>query len=277
MLHRSSYFYPLMPENDILIRFAAFFLCLLIMLVWEWLAPARPPEANNTLRRINNLALILVSVVLVQVLLPLLALMGIANMATEQSLGLLANINLPLWLEVIIAFIVLDLAIYWQHRLFHQFGILWRLHRVHHTDRHIDVTTAIRFHPIEIVLSLLFKSVIIILIGAPAIAVFIFELSLNLLPMFNHSNIRLPSAIDRWLRLLIVTPDMHRVHHSQIKRETNSNYCFCLPWWDYLFQSYRAQPEAGHQAMKIGLEEFNGSETILLHKLLQLPFRRTST
>jgi len=263
-----------MPDNEILIRVGAFLLCLLLLLGWEHVAPRRPVLSQHWLRRINNLALILVSIIIIQ-LLPLLALAGVASLAAEHSWGLFNRIETPFWLAVILSMIFLDLAIYWQHRLFHRYEWLWRLHRVHHCDREFDVTTGIRFHPLELIISVLVKSLIIVLIGAPAVAVVLFELILNILPMFNHSNVRIPRAIDNILRKIIVTPDMHRVHHSVIRDETDSNFCFSVPWWDHLFHSYRDQPREGHDDMHIGLEEFRGSDTILLHKLLLQPFRRT--
>lgn len=263
-----------MIEYDSLIRFAAFFSVLLLLFVGEYYFPRRSADANLWQRRINNLALIALSVILVQLLLPLLALIGLAALLDKYELGLFNQVALPASIEIVLSIIVLDLAVYWQHRWSHRFDILWRLHRVHHTDRHIDVTTGIRFHPFEILLSLAWKSVVVMLIGAPVIAALLFELLLNLLPMFNHSNLKLPQPVDRVLRRIVVTPDMHRVHHSQWQPETDSNYCFFLPWWDHLFSSYRDQPEQGHTAMQIGLADFSGAETTDLRQLLLTPFRR---
>ncbi|MCG8324665.1 MAG: sterol desaturase family protein [Thiotrichales bacterium] len=264
-----------MPDIEITIRLGAFLVCLAALLCWEQFFPRRKPGDQRWLRRVNNLALIVIAIVIIQFLLPLLALLGIADLTASQSWGLFNYIGLPVWLEFLFCIIILDLVIYWQHRLFHKYPLLWRMHRVHHSDPEVDVTTAIRFHPLELIISLTIKALVVIMLGAPAIAVLVFELLLNLQPMFNHSNIRIPEKVDRYLRWFIVTPDMHRVHHSQIKRETNSNYCFNLSCWDRLFNSYNPQPQAGHRDMKIGLKQYKGPETILLHNLLAMPFRRT--
>ena len=176
------------------------------------------------------------------------------------------------WLAFFLSLLLMDLLIYGQHVIMHQIPLLWRIHRLHHTDLDFDVTTALRFHPFEIILSVFLKLIFIALLGAPVVAVIIFEIILNIAAMFNHSNIQIPLRIDRILRYFIVTPDMHRVHHSVKKVETNSNYGFNIPWWDYIFRTYRPQPAAGHTIMNIGLSEFQGDRVVFLHWLLLQPF-----
>jgi sterol desaturase/sphingolipid hydroxylase (fatty acid hydroxylase superfamily) len=195
-----------------------------------------------------------------------------ALLAQERHWGLLNNVPLPPWLGVVFGVMALDLAIYLQHVLFHAIPTLWRLHMVHHADLDIDVTTGLRFHPIEIVLSMGLKLMAVTLLGASPSAVLVFEVALNATAMFSHSNMRLPVWFDRWLRLFVVTPDMHRVHHSVIIRETNSNYGFNLPWWDRLFGTYKAQPDRSHDGMTIGLAQFRDPARLTLHRLLALPF-----
>jgi sterol desaturase/sphingolipid hydroxylase (fatty acid hydroxylase superfamily) len=180
---------------------------------------------------------------------------------------------LPVWASVLVAVMALDLAIYLQHVLFHAVPALWRLHRMHHADQEIDVTTGARFHPIEILLSMGIKLGVVAALGAPAAAVLIFEVLLNATAMFNHSNVRMPTWLDRGLRWVVVTPDMHRVHHSIVARETNSNFGFNLPWWDRLFGTYRGQPAAGHDAMIVGIEQFREPAEQRLDRMLTQPFR----
>jgi sterol desaturase/sphingolipid hydroxylase (fatty acid hydroxylase superfamily) len=195
-----------------------------------------------------------------------------ALLAEERSWGLLNNLTLPYWIKVIVAVILFDLGIYFQHVLFHAVPLLWRLHLVHHADLDFDVTTGLRFHPIEMIVSLGIKLSIVAVLGPPALAVLIFEILLNGTAMFNHANIRVPLVVDRYLRLFVVTPDMHRVHHSTIPSETNSNFGFNLPWWDRLFGTYRSQPSEGHEAMTIGLSQFRDPGRLTLPWVLALPF-----
>ena len=176
-------------------------------------------------------------------------------------------------MELPVALLLLDLAIYLQHRLVHYVPVLWRVHRMHHADLDFDVTTGARFHPLEIALSLGIKCVVIVPLGASPLAVLLFEIALNATAMFNHSNVRLPRAMERLLRLLVVTPDMHRVHHSVVQRETDSNFGFNFPWWDRMFGTYRPQPEAGHETMTIGLEQFRAPHELRLDRMLTQPFR----
>jgi sterol desaturase/sphingolipid hydroxylase (fatty acid hydroxylase superfamily) len=195
-----------------------------------------------------------------------------ALLAQKSGWGLLNSFALPYWLPVVIGVAVLDLVIYLQHVMFHTVPVLWRLHMMHHADLDFDVTTGLRFHPIEVILSMGIKLSVVVVIGPPALAVLIFEILLNTTSMFNHGNIRLPSTIDRKLRLLVVTPDMHRVHHSVTIRETNSNFGFNLPWWDRLLGTYRDQPAAGHEGMTIGLAQFRDPKRLTFLWMLALPF-----
>ncbi|MCI0349182.1 MAG: sterol desaturase family protein [Acidobacteriales bacterium] len=201
---------------------------------------------------------------------------GFALIAEAHGWGLLHFTALPGWLETILAVLALDLAIYLQHWVFHHVPILWRLHRMHHADLDVDVTTGARFHPVEILLSLGIKFIMISLFGASALSVLIFEILLNATSMFNHSNILVAGGWERWLRWVIVTPDMHRVHHSIVRRETDSNFGFNFPWWDRLFRTYRREPEAGHQNMVLGIDQFREESELRLHRMLTQPFRGDS-
>ena len=198
---------------------------------------------------------------------------GLALLAQTRGFGLFNVIAAPAWIGVAASVVILDLAIYLQHVLFHAVPALWRLHRMHHADLEFDVSTGLRFHPIEILLSMLIKFAVVAALGAPALLVLIFEVLLNASSMFNHANIRIPLGVDRILRWLVVTPDMHRVHHSILARETNSNFGFNLPWWDRLFGTYRPQPAAGHEAMTIGIEQFRDPRELWLDRMLAQPFR----
>ena len=220
----------------------------------------------------NNLGVVLVDTLLTRIVAPTGA-VGFAIFAEARGWGLLHHVSLPGWPEFVIALIVLDLAIYLQHRVFHSVPVLWRLHRMHHADLDIDVTTGARFHPIEILLSLGIKFGVIIALGAPALAVLVFEIGLNATSMFNHSNVRMPAVIERMVRWVVVTPDMHRIHHSIVRRETDSNFGFNFPWWDRLFRTYRPKPEAGHQGMTIGIEQFREPKELRLDRMLAQPFR----
>ncbi len=197
-------------------------------------------------------------------------------LAEAHGWGLFNVVALPAWIELVLALFLLDFAIYLQHRLFHYVPVLWWLHRMHHADLDVDVTTGARFHPVEILLSLGIKFIVIVLLGTPPLAVLLFEIALNASSMFNHSNVRVAPVIERVLRLLVVTPDMHRVHHSVVRRETDSNFGFNFPWWDRLFGTYRPQPEAGHQAMTLGIEQFRDPHELRLDRMLTQPFREDS-
>jgi sterol desaturase/sphingolipid hydroxylase (fatty acid hydroxylase superfamily) len=209
---------------------------------------------------------------LVRVLLPTTA-VGLALVAQKRGWGLLNNLPVPPWVAVVASVVLLDLAIYLQHVMFHAMPALWRVHRMHHTDLDFDVTTGARFHPIEIVLSMLIKFGVVVALGASALSVLIFEVLLNATSMFNHGNVHLPEKLDRYLRWLVVTPDMHRVHHSVVIVETNSNFGFNLPWWDRLLGTYRDQPAAGHEGMTIGIAQFREVRELWLDRMLLQPFR----
>ena len=255
-----------------LVRLGIFAAVFVAMAVWELLTPRRPQAIGRNWRWPNNLGVLAVDALLVRVLLPITA-VGLALIAEAHGLGLFNIIALPTWASIVLSVILLDLAIYLQHVLFHAVPALWRLHRMHHADLEFDVTTGLRFHPIEILLSTGIKLAVVATFGTPAAAVLIFEVLLNATSMFNHSNIRVAPEIDRVLRWFVVTPDMHRVHHSILRRETNSNFGFNLPWWDRLLGTYRAQPAAGHDAMTIGIEQFRDARELGLDRMLLQPFR----
>ncbi len=262
--------------HEPVVRLAIFAAILAAMAAWEVLAPRRERKLARGTRWPSNLGVVVLDTVLVRLLLPTTA-VGLALVAEARGWGLIHALQLPMWAGVPLAVVALDLAIYLQHVLFHAVPALWRLHRVHHADTEIDVTTGARFHPIEVLLSFGIKLGVVAALGAPAIAVLIFEVLLNATSMFNHSNVRMPIRFDRVLRWVVVTPDMHRVHHSIVARETNSNFGFNLPWWDRLFGTYRDQPAAGHEAMTIGIEQFRDPAEQRLDHMLTQPFRDDDT
>jgi sterol desaturase/sphingolipid hydroxylase (fatty acid hydroxylase superfamily) len=255
-----------------LIRLGFFAGVLAILAFWEAIAPRRSQEVGRAWRWPNNIGVVVVDTVILRILFPTAA-VGFAMLAEERGWGLLNAVGLPGWSKVLIAVIVLDLVIYLQHVLFHSVPVLWRLHRMHHADLEFDVTTGVRFHPVEIVLSMLIKFGAVAALGAPALGVLVFEVILNATSMFSHSNVRLPPALDRVLRWILVTPDMHRVHHSILRRETDSNFGFNLPWWDRLFGTYRPEPEAGHEAMTLGIPQFRHPKELRLDRMLLQPLR----
>jgi sterol desaturase/sphingolipid hydroxylase (fatty acid hydroxylase superfamily) len=259
-------------NNEPLIRLTAFAGTFAAMAAWEILAPRRGQKLGRKIRWPSNIGIVVLDTVLVRLLFPTTA-VGLALIAEARGWGLLHTLQLPAWVIVLLAVAALDLAIYLQHVLFHAVPALWRLHRMHHADLEIDVTTGARFHPIEILLSMGLKLGVVAALGAPAVAVLAFEVLLNATSMFNHSNARMPAWADRLLRWVVVTPDMHRVHHSIVARETNSNFGFNLPWWDRLFGSYRDQPAAGHLSMTIGIEQFREPSEQRLDRMLTQPFR----
>ena len=254
------------------VRLAVFLGIFAIIAAWELAAPRRVLRESKSLRWTHNLALTMLNIVLVRVALPVVAI-GVAALAAERGMGLLNLFHVPHPLAILLSVLALDLAIYLQHLMFHAVPLFWRLHRVHHADLDFDVTTGARFHPIEIGLSMLIKFAVILALGPPAVAVLVFEMLLNASSMFNHGNVRFPAAIDRVLRRVVVTPDMHRVHHSIDPRETNSNFGFSLPWWDRLFGTYRTEPQAGHEAMTIGIDRFRAPRELWLDRMLLQPFR----
>ncbi|MFL5000323.1 MAG: sterol desaturase family protein [Xanthobacteraceae bacterium] len=260
------------PTIEIAVRLAAFAAVFAVMAAWELLAPRRELSVGRQPRWPGNLGIVIVDALAVRLIMPTAA-AGTALIAAERGWGLLNMLATPGWLAAILGFLLLDLLIYAQHVVFHHVPVLWRLHRMHHADLDIDVTTGGRFHPIEILLSMLIKIAAVLAFGIPAIAVVIFEVALNATSMFNHSNVAMPERLDRIVRWLVVTPDMHRVHHSIERRETDSNFGFNLPWWDRLFGTYRSAPAAGHVAMTLGIPIFRDRRELRLDRLLTQPFR----
>jgi sterol desaturase/sphingolipid hydroxylase (fatty acid hydroxylase superfamily) len=249
-----------------------FFGMLAIIGLWEVIAPRRALTVSKGIRWANNLGLVFFNSFITRLIFPAAAI-GVASFAAENGWGLLNYYDVPFAVSVVISVIAMDFIIYLQHVMVHAVPILWRLHRVHHADLDFDVTTGSRFHTIEIIVSLLIKFATIVVLGPPVVAVVIFEVLLNATAMFNHGNVRLPLAIDRLLRLLLVTPDMHRVHHSVEDDEANSNFGFCLTWWDRLFGTYRAQPRGGHEGMTIGIHKYRTTKLVSwLPGMLALPF-----
>lgn len=258
--------------NEPAIRLGAFVGVFSLVALWETLSPRRRRVLPRLLRWSNNIAIVVVNSLLLRIVFPAAA-VGFAWFAAERGIGLFNLTELPPLLEGLLAFLVLDLAIWAQHLALHKVPLLWRLHRMHHADLDFDVTTGARFHPIEILLSMAIKFAVVVALGAPPLAVLLFEVALNATSMFNHANASLPAPLERLVRLVVVTPDMHRVHHSIIRRETDSNFGFNFPWWDRLFGTYRAQPEAGHDGMTIGIESFRDKAETRLDRLLTQPFR----
>jgi sterol desaturase/sphingolipid hydroxylase (fatty acid hydroxylase superfamily) len=258
-------------NQELVIRLVAFLGFFMLIALGEILAPRRVLTISKSSRWTINLAILLLNPLLVNLIFPLLP-VGVAYLASKQSWGLLNNLQIPYWLAVLIAVLVLDLIIYLQHVLFHAVPAFWRLHMIHHADLNFDLTTGLRFHPLEIIISMLIKLSAVVALGAPVLGVLIFEIILNATSMFNHSNMHIPGALDRIVRLFVVTPDMHRVHHSVIIKETNSNFGFNLPWWDRLLGTYKAQPEKGHLDMVIGLAQFRDFKKLKFLQLLMLPF-----
>ncbi len=266
-----------MPKSVIaaepVIRLCCFLGVLVLIALWEILTPRRPQAIGRFLRWPNNLGLVVLDTLIVRLLFPFAG-VDMAFLAQTKGWGLFNLIALPAWLVIPGAVLLLDLIIYGQHVAFHAVPSLWRLHRMHHADLEFDVTTGLRFHPGEIVLSMLIKFAAVVALGAPPLAVLVFEVLLNATSMFNHGNIRIPSRLDRWLRFVIVTPDMHRVHHSIDRRETDSNFGFNVPWWDRLFGTYRAQPALGHAGMTLGIDRFRAPRELWLDRMLLQPLRR---
>ena len=258
-------------DNAVMIRLGSFALVFIVMALWERVLPRRTLNAPKVTRWFNNLFLTFLNSVVLKFVFPITA-TGVALIARKEGYGVLNMAGAPSLFEGFIAIMALDLTIYTQHRIFHQVPLLWRLHRMHHTDLDIDVTTGARFHPLEIVLSMVIKISAVLLIGAPPWSVLAFEVLLNATSMFNHSNIFMPPGLDRIIRLFIVSPDMHRVHHSVIIHETNSNYGFNLPWWDRLLGTYRDQPSGGHDAMIIGLANYRDTKYLTLPWMFAIPF-----
>jgi len=253
------------------VRLGAFLGVFAVMALWELVGARRRLTTAKGARWFANLGITILNTVVVRLLFPGAA-VGVAVLTAEHGWGVLNQVSAPGVLTVVGAVLLLDLAIYLQHVMFHAVPVLWRLHMVHHADVDFDVTTGLRFHPVEILLSMLIKIAVILALGPPVVAVLIFEVLLNATAMFNHGNVRIASSLDRVVRWFVVTPDMHRVHHSVVPRETNSNFGFNLPWWDRLLGTYRAQPVAGHEAMTIGLEQYQEQRRQTLPWMLVQPF-----
>jgi len=264
-----------LPINEPLIRIAAFAAVMAVIAAWELAAPRRALVHPRWLRWSGNLGVVIIATLLLRLLFPIAA-VGTALFAEERGWGLFNLVAWPGWLEFLIAVVALDLAIYLQHVMFHAVPALWRLHRMHHADLDFDFTTGVRFHPVEILLSMGIKMGVVLALGPPALAVLAFEILLNATSVFNHGNVRLPAAVDRLLRWLVVTPEMHRVHHSIHPDETNSNFGFNLPWWDRLLGTYRAQPRDGHAAMTIGIDQFRTRRELGLDRMLIQPLLGSS-
>ncbi len=253
-----------------LLRLSAFIGVFILIALWERLAPRRRPRFGRRARWPHNLALLAIDIAVLRVLVPGAAI-AVAMAGEINGWGLLNIVTPPVWIGVPLAVAFLDLVIYFQHVAFHAVPTLWRLHRVHHTDLDFDVTTGTRFHPIEVLISTGVKCAAVAAIGAPVVAVLAFELLLNATSMFNHGNVRIAPAIERWLRWLVVTPDMHRAHHSIVFNETSSNFGFNLPWWDRLLGTYTAQPTGGHERMTIGVDAFRSADDVRIERLLIQP------
>ena len=266
-------FEQLVLANEPTIRLGFFIGIFAVIGFWELLAPRRTLTVSKALRWTSNLGLVMLNTALLRLIFPLAG-VGLAAFCAENGWGILNHFPVPFWVAVPLAVIAMDFVIWLQHVMVHAVPLLWRLHRVHHADLDYDVTTGARFHPIEIVLSMLIKFATIVVLGPPVVAVVIFEVLLNATAMFNHGNIGLPARLDRILRWVVVTPDMHRVHHSIEDDETNSNFGFNLPWWDRLLGTYRDQPRAGQTGMTIGIRDHGDPrEVSRLDGMLLLPFR----
>jgi len=261
-----------MLAHEPYIRLGMFGAVFALMALWELLAPRRPQAVARGIRWPNNIAIVVIDTMIVRIMFPTAA-VGLALVAEARGWGLFSLARLPPWLSIPLVILLLDLTIYLQHVLFHAVPALWRLHRVHHADLDIDVTTGVRFHPVEIAISMLIKLVAVAALGTPAVGVLAFEVLLNATSMFNHANVRISSHMERILRWIVVTPDMHRVHHSVDPNETNSNFGFNLPWWDRLFGTYRPRPAAGHRAMTVGVEQFRDPRELRVDRMLLQPFR----
>jgi sterol desaturase/sphingolipid hydroxylase (fatty acid hydroxylase superfamily) len=259
-------------NNEVVIRLGFFFGTFVVIALWELISPKRDLLVSKAVRWANNLGLVFFNSFILRLLFPAAA-VGVAVTAQENNWGLFNLVETPVWLAVIASIIIMDLVIYLQHVMVHAVPVLWRLHRVHHADLDYDVTTGSRFHTLEIIFSMLIKFATIVLLGPPVVAVIVFEVLLNAMAMFNHGNIGLPKSLDNLLRWFIVTPDMHRVHHSIEDDETNSNFGFNLSWWDRLFGTYRDQPREGHQGMTIGIREFRETkQAAWITGMLAMPF-----
>ena len=260
--------------TDASFRLSIFFTILLVMLVLESCFPARKSKLTKPVRWLGNFSLLILSSIVARLLIPI-GVAGIALYASTEGIGLFNIINLPTWLSITFSVLLLDLMIYWQHRIFHLVPMLWRFHKVHHADSHIDASTGLRFHPVEIALSIILKALAVLILGVPATAVIIFEVALNGFALFNHANIRLPRWLELPLRTILITQVLHRIPHSQVVNETNSNYGFSVSWWDRMFGSYKSQAQKSDEDLDIGLKEWpakNSNASLLM--LLIMPFKK---
>jgi len=261
--------------NESLIRISFFITILLLMSYFEYTIPRKKLLLSKFRRWSNNISIVLINSLLLKLIFASSAI-SISIYTTKEHIGLLNLIEIPFFFSVVLSIILLDLIIYIQHRLFHEINFFWKFHKVHHSDMDYDVTTGFRFHPIEILISMLIKIVSIFILGVPVFAVVVFEVILSSLALFNHSNIKLPKKLDKNLRYLLVTPDIHRIHHSIYNNELNSNYGFNLSLWDRIFKSYTNKPKDNYKKMTIGLKEFNNkTETVSILSILTLPFKKT--
>lgn len=260
-------------DTELTLRFGAFISVFLVMALWEMGAPMRHLTTAKAPRWLSNMGLVVINTLTIRIILPVTA-VGAAVIAESHGWGFFHMVPCPSWMMGLITVVLLDLVVYMHHVVFHRVPALWRLHMVHHADVDFDVTTGLRFHTLEILISMGLKIIVVIALGPAAWAVTLFEILLNATAMFNHSNIRLPGHVDRVLRLFVVTPHMHRVHHSIDPAEFNTNFGFNLPWWDRLFRTYRAQPEQGHEHMSIGLAHLRNKRVVRLPWMLALPFMR---
>ncbi len=259
---------------EVELRLGLFLGVLILVSLWQRRAPKRELKQDVKMRWGRNLSLILLDSLIVRIFLPFTAITT-AVYAQQNGLGLFHHINLGEAFLLLLSIMLLDLVVYAQHVAFHYVPLFWRFHKVHHSDQEIDVTTGLRFHPLEIMISMLIKCSAVLLLGVPVLAVVLFEVILNAMAMFNHGNIALPKRLDRRLRWLLVTPDMHRVHHSVNERESNRNFGFNLAFWDKIFGTYKAQPDKGHSAMKIGLTQYQEASSVTLKELLWMPLKNT--
>lgn len=259
---------------DIAIRVIAFVSMFGLMASWEAIAPRRKTATLKVSRWIANLSVAVLNTMVIRILMASGA-VGVAMVTAENGWGILNMLHWPVWIEIVLAVLLLDLMIYLQHLGFHAVPVLWKIHMVHHADPDYDVTTAVRFHPVEALLSMVLKMAGVTIIGASPTSVLAFEVILNGMAMFNHANVRMPAFVDWILRWVVVTPDMHRIHHSIFLRETNRNFGFNLPWWDYMFGTYLASPSRGHERMTFGLKKFRSPACLKLLNILKLPFGRS--
>lgn len=261
-------------NQEVIVRLGVFLSVFALMAAWEIFRPARTSVISRSVRWRSNLAMVVIGALVSRVVLPG-ALVGVALWAGEANIGLFNTLSLPHWIAIGLSVLLLDIVIYWQHRWFHKVPLLWRLHQVHHADSHVDTTTGLRFHPLEIILSLLIKALAVMALGVPAIAVVIFEVALNGFAIFNHANIRLPRKIDDYLSRVLITQRLHRIHHSQRARESNTNFGFSVSWWDKLFGSYTHEAIDDDNHLPLGQKAYPPSvKNASLITLLTLPFHR---